>query len=140
MVDRVGDDVALIRAAYAAFGRRDLSALLDVLDPAIEWVVPSGAGPLAGVHRGHEDVLERMFLRLPDDQSRLSAEPDEFLPVGERVIVFGHHRGRSAADGLPFSIPFVHVWTMRDGYAIRYQPYFDTSAFKAAIFGVTQAT
>jgi uncharacterized protein len=136
----IGDDeaalnVATVEAAYRAFGRRDLPALLDVLDPEIDWVVPAGAGPVAGSHRGHEDVLEHMFLLLPEDTGRLSAEPDEFLPAGDRVIVLGHHRGRSAVDGQPFVIPFVHVWTLREGYAVRYQPYFDTAAFRAAIFG-----
>jgi len=128
------DDVAVIAAVYRAFGRRDLPALLDLFDPDIEWIVPAGAGPLAGVHRGHDDVLERMFLRLPDDPAQLVADPDEFLAAGDRVIVFGHHRGRSRRDGVSFSIPFVHVWTMRDGYAVRYEPYFDTAAFKTAVF------
>jgi ketosteroid isomerase-like protein len=127
------DDVALVEAVYEAFARRDLAALLDVLHPQIEWIEPPGDWPFAGLHRGHEELLAAVLVRLPDDSELLRTEPDEFLQAGEQVVVLGHHRGRSPGGGAPFEVPFAHIWTMRDGAAVRFRSYVDGSRFAALV-------
>jgi uncharacterized protein len=123
------DDIGLIRAVYGAFARRDLAALLDGLHPQIEWIEPPGKWPFAGVHRGHEELLAAVLVRLPDDCERLRTEPEEFLQADDQIVVLGHHRGRAAGDGSPFEVPFAHIWTMRDGSAVRFRSYLDGSRF-----------
>lgn len=35
-------NVQIVKKAYEAFGRRDIPAVLEVLDPKIEWLEPAG--------------------------------------------------------------------------------------------------
>lgn len=122
------DDVMLLRRCYAAFDRRDPAAVIDALDPEIEWVVPEGSGAIGGVRRGHEEFLQFMLL-FPDDRERFRSEPEEFLDAGDRVVVLGHHRG-TTEDGDPVEIPFAHVWTIRDGVAARFQGHSDSARLR----------
>jgi uncharacterized protein len=127
------EDVELLRNAYAAFARRDFPALLDVLAPDIEWVEPAGADGIAGTHRGYEEVLRGVLHKVPACPDVFRVEPEEFLDAGDQVIVLGHHRGPAEGDGRSFAIPFAHVWTLSDGWAVRFRAYFDTAKFVEAL-------
>jgi hypothetical protein len=126
-------DIDLLRGAYAAFARRDLPALLDAFHPEIEWVEPAGLGPFAGTRVGYIDTLGEVLTRLPENASEFRADAEEFLDAGDRIVVLGHHRGVNAAMGQAFEVPFAHVWTMKDGLAIRFRSYVDTALLRAAL-------
>jgi uncharacterized protein len=128
------DNLALVRRAYAAFARRDLPALLDLIHPTAEWVIPPGAGPIAGAHRGHQAILAEILVALPDDPARFAIEPEELFAVEDRVIVFGRYRIGAGNGAEPREIRFLDVVTMRDGYIVRYQSYFDGVGFREALF------
>lgn len=51
---------------------------------------------------------------------------------GERIVVLGQIVGRGRASGLPFRSPFGHVWTIRDGAAVRLEGYLDHDVALAA--------
>lgn len=123
-------DTQLVRNLYAAFARRDLPALLDVFHPDIEWVEPAGSGRFAGTRVGNVTTLGEVLMRLPEDAREFQPEPDEFLDAGDNVVVLGHHRGVMASTDEPFEIPFAHVWTMRDGLAVRFRSYVDTAMLR----------
>jgi ketosteroid isomerase-like protein len=112
-------DLDVVRRAYAAFARRDFAALLTLLDPDIEWESPEGTS-VSGVFRGHEGVLAGLFVRLPDRREQFDIEPEKFLQDDDEVVVLGHHRGQGV-DGLPYEIPFCHVWTLRQGFAVHFR-------------------
>ena len=42
----------------------------------------------------------------------------------DRVLALGHHRGR-VVDGESVVIPFAHLWTLRNGHAVRFFEYAD---------------
>jgi uncharacterized protein len=126
----VDADVNLIKNAYAAFARRDLPALLDVFHPEIEWVEPAGAPRFAGTRVGHLTTLGEVLMRVPEDAREFQPEPEEFLDAGENVVVLGHHRGVRVSTNEPFEVPFAHVWTMRDGLAVRFRSYVDTAMLR----------
>ena len=127
-------DVEVLRGTYAAFARRDLPAVLDVMHPDIEFVEPAGSH-FAGTHRGHEATLAEVLVTLPENAGEFHADAEEFLDAGEQVVVLGHHRGQSAVTGESFEVPFAHVWTMRDGLAVRFRSYHDTAKLRAALSG-----
>jgi uncharacterized protein len=126
----VNADVGLVRKAYEAFARRDLPALLDLFHPEIEWTEPAGSGRFAGTRVGHLTTLGEVLMRLPEDAREFQPEPEEFLDAGENVVVLGHHRGVKASTGDAFEVPFAHVWTMRDGLAVRFRSYVDTAMLR----------
>lgn len=109
--------IAELRAAYAAFNRGDIDAAVRVLDPQVEWVEPAEF-PHGGAYHGIEGA--KRYLR----QSRAAvaqviSEPEQFLPAGDRVVVFVHARvlGRGTAEWQDVSL--ADVYTFRDGKVIK---------------------
>jgi ketosteroid isomerase-like protein len=106
---------------------RGLPALLDLIARDAEWVLPPGAGPIGGGHGGHgghEAILAEVLVALSAD-----------FAVDDRVIVFGSYRIAPDGEGeAPCAIRFLDVVTMREGYIVRYQSYFDGVGFREALF------
>jgi hypothetical protein len=121
-----------VRAAYAAFATGDMPSVLAVLAPDIEWTEAEGF-PYGGTYRGPQAVLEGVFMRLGQDWDNYAAIPDDFLADGERVVAFGHYSGRNKATGRSFVAPFAHVWTFRNGKAVRFLQYVDTVLVRRAV-------
>jgi len=107
----------IVRGVFDAFSRRDLAALLDLADPGIVFVPPTGR--LAGrtePYRGHEGL--RVYLA---DVGRvweeLRSEPDEFLEIDDdRVVCTG--RVYAWGVGRVIDAPAGWVWRLRDALVV----------------------
>jgi ketosteroid isomerase-like protein len=108
-----------VRAAYEAFGRGDVPAVLEMLADDIAWVVPQPL-PQAGDAHGRDEV-GAFFGRLAALWEDLSLELDDFVASGDRVCVIG--RGSGKVDGRQTGYGFVHAWTFADGKATRFDEY-----------------
>ncbi|MGW3204495.1 nuclear transport factor 2 family protein [Streptomyces sp. NPDC001135] len=126
-------NLRLIRRAYAAFQARDVDALLQTLDPQLEWVHPDGMADygLGGTKRGHAGVRE-FLARVPSVLGGMRLEPREFVADGDRVAVFGV-REVTSVRGTSATLSFVHSWVLRDGLAVRMEDIFDTVEFRRLI-------
>ncbi|MDI3422098.1 nuclear transport factor 2 family protein [Streptomyces luteolus] len=116
-----------IRAAYDAFHRRDIDAILSYFSSDVVWVHPDGmelAG-LGGAKHGHAGMRE--FLgRVPQVLGGMVLDPHEFLVSGDRVIVLGD-REVTSREGRKETLRFVQTWTLgEDGLAVHFEDYFDT--------------
>ncbi|MFI6641240.1 nuclear transport factor 2 family protein [Streptomyces sp. NPDC050504] len=131
--DASADSLDVIRAAYRAFRDRDVEGLLAALDPAVEWVHPRGMARygLGGTKHGHAGVKE-FLAHVPTVLGGMRLEPREFLPSGERVVVFGV-RQVTSLGGHTETLDFVHSWTVRGGRAVRMEDIFDTVVFAELI-------
>ncbi|MGW7404073.1 nuclear transport factor 2 family protein [Streptomyces sp. NPDC054833] len=127
------DPLAPIHAAYAAFAARDVGALLDALDPDIEWVHPEGMAVygLGGTKHGHAGVKE-FLAHVPTVLGGMRLHPTEFIRDGDRVVVLGH-RDIVSRSGHTETQRFVHSWMLRNGRAVRMEDIFDTVAFHRVI-------
>ncbi|HEY6777369.1 MAG TPA: nuclear transport factor 2 family protein [Thermoleophilaceae bacterium] len=57
---------------------------------------------------------------LEEDFSEFRYEAEEFEEVSpEQLVVTGHIRARGRRSNMPLSAPFGHLWTLRDGKAVR---------------------
>jgi ketosteroid isomerase-like protein len=91
----------LVRQAYEAFSRRDLSVLDKIADPRIE--IHTVTGMIAGrtePYRGYDGIKEYL-----DDVSELWDEiellPKEFHELSDtRLVVFGRVRARRASSAI----------------------------------------
>ena len=113
------DNVELIRRGYESFNRGDLDDVFALLDPEIEWVTADRV-PFAGTYRGHDDV--RGLLR--DQQEvfgEITMEPYELFEKGDKVVAFVRQRARGHASGAEIEIVVGHLWTVRDGRAVRFE-------------------
>ena len=112
------DDVRGLVEGYEAWNRREPDALGELLDPEMEW--EPGFGALEqGVHRGAEGFrgFVASWIESFDD---FRIEPELLVQVGEQVVVIAHQRGRGHGSGIELEQQVVHVWTVRDGKAVRW--------------------
>ena len=126
-------NVALTRRSYDAFARDDLDAVIADMDAQIEWHQAQGL-PHGGFYRGVDEVRRHIFEPLDRDWwNEFSADPEEFVDGGDQVVVLGRYRGVAKRTGNVLDVPFVHVWTLRDGKAIRFRQFLDTAGWNAAL-------
>jgi ketosteroid isomerase-like protein len=111
------ENVEILRRAYEALGRGDLELVLEACDPQIECRLPEG-GINAGTLRGR-DSLRTLLEGYLDSFEDYRAEPDRFLEADDRVVAFLRITGRGRGSGLDFEDRPAHLWTIRDGKAIR---------------------
>jgi uncharacterized protein len=125
--------VGLVRRSYEAFARDDMDGVLGDMDPDIEWHQAQGL-PHGGFYRGLDEVRRNIFDPLDEEWwDEFTADPDEFLDAGSEVVVLGRYRGRAKGTGKQLDVPFVHVWTVRDGKAVRFRQFLDTAGWVEAL-------
>ena len=126
-------NVESVRRSYEAFARGDMDAVVADMHPEIEWHQAEGL-PHGGFYRGLDEVRRAIFDPLDDEWwDDFSADPDEFLAARDEVVVFGRYRGRAKGTGKRLDVPFVHVWSFRDGLAWRFRQFLDTAGWNEAL-------
>jgi hypothetical protein len=121
-------NVAIAQELYAAFARRDMSAVLAKLSRDVVWSEPENPfNPAAGRRHGHAGFLE--WARIGRDSEDIeSLEPQRFLAGQDAVAVVGHIRCRAKGTGRVYESDFVHLLTFADGLITSFQEFFDTYA------------
>ena len=111
-------EVAVVRALYSAFARRDVAAAIPYLDESFE-LLPTGTRELTGrpdPYRGPEGMrqylgdVERVW-------SELELVADDIRAISGSVIVFGHVRGTPRGTDLVIERRVLWTWKLRDGRA-----------------------
>lgn len=123
--------VALAKNAVAAFNRRDLPGLVDIVTDDFEWVTWTGALQPT-VYRG-AGGLESYF-RDADVWEVLNLEIGEFRDLGESVLVVGVFHARGGGSGVEIHAPYYSVFFM-DGAKLARVLSFRTEAEALAAAG-----
>ena len=124
------ENVNIMRQGYDAFNRGDIDAVMDIMDPEIEWQEPDVEGlPDRGTHHGSQAVANDVFGSVAEHWDEFQVVAEEFLDAGDRVIVLGYFRARGKATGRTVEAPYAHVWTLRDSKAVHFRNYMDTATF-----------
>jgi uncharacterized protein len=129
-------NLQIVKKAYEAFGRRDIPAVLEVLDPKIEWLEPAGSLPPpagSGMHRGREAVEKEVFGTIPKTWDSFRVEPESFFEAGDHVVVAGRFHVRPSAGRAEVEAPCVQIWRLHGGKAVRMQNYTDTYQLAQAL-------
>ncbi len=122
----------IIENAYKFFASGDVPALLASFDENIEWTEAEGF-PYGGTYTGADAILENVFMKLGTEWEKFSAVPEEFLDAGEKIVALGNYSGKYNATGKSMSVPFAHVWTLRDGKIVKFVQYTDTLKVSEAL-------
>jgi ketosteroid isomerase-like protein len=96
---------------------RGLAAAGEVMAPDVQARVSPEVGDrtLHGLE-GFEVFVEG----LEEDFSEFRYQAEQFDEVShDQVLVTGHIRARGRRSNMPLTAPFAHLWTLRDGRAIR---------------------
>jgi uncharacterized protein len=124
----MGAALDVVQKGYAAFGRRDIPALLQLIADEVDWkeVCPASL-PYAGLHRNPTEVAE-FFAALAQVEDVTVFEPQEFIEAGENVTVLGYSESTVRDTKLKVQSEWVQVFTVRNGKITRWRGFFDTAA------------
>jgi ketosteroid isomerase-like protein len=120
------ENVEVYSRGLEAYERRDVEALLDTVDPNVEWhsaiLVPLGGE--GTVYRGHNGV--RKLLRdLDQGLAEMQIEMSQIRDLGDRVLATGRIRARGKRSGARTESPFAQVVHFKNGKATRIRAYLD---------------
>jgi ketosteroid isomerase-like protein len=116
------DNTELVRAGFEALSEGGVEALLPLIHPEFELTTPASLAAEPDTYRGHEG-LRRYFDSFYDAMDEVRFEPQEFREAQGRVLVPVILTARGRTTGIEARQEFVMVWSLRDGQAIRVQPY-----------------
>ena len=128
----MASNLELLRKGYGDFATGNSPAVLEVFDNKIEWTEAEGF-PYGGTFTGPEQVAENVFMKLGTEWDGWTVTPSEFIDAGDKVIVLGKYSGTFKETGKSMEADFAHVWTLRDGKAVKFIQYTDTALVERAI-------
>ena len=117
-----------LRAAYEGFSRRDIDAVLAVMDPGIDWDATDALAH-TGRYHGHEGVAEYID-SLSNAWEEFELNPEQFTESGDgaHLMVLGTVKGKLAANGQDVEARFAHVLELDDGMVTRLKVCLDREA------------
>src|SRR5918997_1163612 len=111
-------NIDLIRPIYEEWGRGNWSPRFEVYDPEMEWGWSDEFPGLAGVHRDARSPNPRLHAWL-SGWEHWRAEADDYLEVGDHVVVLATYRGTGKGSGVEIVQEGAHVFKLRDGKVVR---------------------
>jgi ketosteroid isomerase-like protein len=114
----VADNVELVRDGFEALERGGVEELLPFIHPEFETTTPPGLAVEPDTYRGHEG-LRRYFDSFYEVMDEVHFIPDEFVEVGERVVVPIRVVARGRETGIEAEQRVFQVWSLRDEQAHR---------------------
>jgi len=110
---QIEDATAGLREAYAAFNRGDIDAAVRILDTGVEWVEPPEF-PGGGTYHGVEGA-KRYLAQSRASAAQVISEPEQFIPAGDRIIVFVHARVLPKGSNSWQDVRLADVYTFQNG-------------------------
>ena len=111
-------NVDTLRRGYEALNRGDLTEVMDLIDENLVWdggdLSPDGQSPSPG--RASFEAFVRSWIDAFDD---FRIEPREVVEQEPFLLAIVRQSGRGRASGAPIEIEIAHLWTIKDGRAIR---------------------
>jgi uncharacterized protein len=130
------ENVEVMRRAYEAWNRGDMTALAEAFDPEVEVRPALSAFMTSTIYRGHDGVAA-WYAETHEPWADLSAVPRRFIEAGDQlVVVLGLH-ARVSGGRVDVDAEIAHVVTIRDGRIVRLDGYEDPAAALEAA-GVTE--
>jgi ketosteroid isomerase-like protein len=114
----------VIRRAWAAFSQLDEDGFRRLLHPDIV-AVPFGAVMEGRSYEGPEEVLGWWRDEIRASWEWFEVIPEEFRPVGDRILVTGQWNTRGKESGVELRIAATWVIEVRDGTLAYWQTYTD---------------
>jgi ketosteroid isomerase-like protein len=105
-------DVEVLRRGFEAFSQEGISGVLPLGSDDFELVTP-------GIVGGGREGLTRALQDQLDVFEEWTVEPEEFIDLGDQVLVVVRQRARGRGSGVTIDTHSAWVFTMRDGKAVR---------------------
>lgn len=122
----------LVRAFYESTAPGHRERLWGLEASAVVYDLPAGMPVGAGHFEGLLDVTER-FLTSFYGAFDVRFLAEEFITAGEHVVAIGHIKGTTRKTAVPVDVPFVHIWTVREGHLQQLRAFTDTALLSRAM-------
>ncbi len=122
----------LVRSFYQATVPGHRESLRGIQAPHVIYDLPAGMPVGCGHFEGLQDVLER-FLTSFYAALDVHFIAEEFIDGGENVVALGRIQGQTRKAAVPVSVPFAHVWTVRDWYLHRLRAFTHSALLARAL-------
>jgi ketosteroid isomerase-like protein len=112
------ENVALVRALFEAWNRRDFAWAQNAIDEQVEVESAQGTD-MDGSFRGRDgfaESMQRFWTAFADFQSNI----EDCLTSGDEVILHVSHHATGRASGAEVAMRNWQVLTVRDGKVVRY--------------------
>jgi ketosteroid isomerase-like protein len=110
------DDVRLARNAIAAFNRRDVPGLVELITDDFEWVTWTGTVEPTAYH-GAEGLAR--YFRDADVWELLNLDVQEFRDLGDEVLVVATFHARGGGSGMEIHAPYYSAFFTSGGKLAR---------------------
>ena len=125
------ENLQFVLAGYARANAGERVPELDFWHEDAEYQA-AREDPDSETHKGIE-AIRRQFARWYEAYPDLRVEPLDGKAENDLVFVWVRFSGHGAASGIPIEMELAHVWTVREGKAVRVVEYFDRSEALDAI-------
>jgi|SRR5947209_678618 len=117
----------IVQGIYDAFSRGDIGAVMAAMTSNIVWNEAENF-PYAdrNPYVGPEAIVQGVFARIGAEWDGFAVVIDEILGCDYKVVALGRYKGTVRRTGKPVNAQIVHVWTVENGKASRFQQYADT--------------
>lgn len=112
----------LVREGFDAMREGDPEAMMPFIHPEFEVTTPPGLAAEPDTYRGPEGI-RRYFDSFYEAMDRVRFDADEFIPVGELVVVRSVLRTRGRFSGIEAEQHVSLVYEIREGKAYRISVY-----------------
>jgi uncharacterized protein len=110
--------VEAIQRVYDEWGRGNWRPKFELYDEQMEWGWSDEFPGLAGVYRDPAERNERLLEWL-SPWEHWTCEAEDYVVHGEHVVALCVYRGRGKGSGALVETKGAHLWTLRDGKAVR---------------------
>lgn len=128
-------NIDLVRKGFfEAFASGGVEALLPFVHPEFEVTTPAALAAEPDTYRGAEGI-RRYFDSFYEAMDEIRFEAQDYVAVGERVVVPFKLTARGRTSGLEFDQRGVMVWEARDGLGYRLEVFVGLEEAMAAAKG-----
>ena len=123
------ENIELIKNIYTLFNKRQYDEILPNFSDDMTWVA-ADSSPLGDESPYHSpaNIRTRVFGRIEAGFESLTVRTDEIFGADGRVVVLGYYNSLIKGRETPSEIQLAHIWTIRNGKAVKFQQYVDTFA------------
>ena len=117
------DPTAVVTRMFAAFGARDLDALVETVHPESRWTYRGANPQLSRAEFIGRVNARRFFERILERLEITAFKTDQFVAEGNSVVIFGSEAGRVKATGQPFRNEWCQKYVVKDGLIVEMAEY-----------------
>jgi ketosteroid isomerase-like protein len=116
------ENAQVARRTFEAICSWDIDGLLELYDPAVEFLPLTGTRVESGGYIGHAGVRD-YFEEVSEVWEELQPHADDLRIVGDDVVVLGGCAVRGRGSGAVSDSPMAWIITVRNGKVTRHRGY-----------------